>query len=166
MEERPKLKLELTLVDKSFEIVGWILIFAVWGLTITNYTSLPDTIPIHFNGSGQADGFGGKMNIFTLPLIASILFFGLTILNKFPHIFNYPSIITADNALSQYTNATRLIRYLKLIVVVIFGLITYMTIQNANEHTDGLGVWFLPLTLGLIFIPLTYFVIKSIKTKK
>jgi uncharacterized membrane protein len=166
MKERPKLKLELTLVDKTFEIVGWILIFAVWGLTITNYTSLPDTIPIHFNGSGQADGFGGKENIFTLPLIASILFFGLTILNKFPHIFNYPTNITLDNALSQYTNATRLIRYLKIIVVVIFGLITYMTIQNANGHADGLGIWFLPLTLGLIFIPLTYFVVKSIKTKK
>jgi hypothetical protein len=59
-----------------------------------------------------------------------------------------------------------MIRYLKLSIVVIFGLIAFKTIQNANGEADGLGVWFLPMTLGLIFIPLTYFVIKSYKTTR
>jgi len=112
MEARPKIKLELTTADTTIEIVGWFLIVAVWGLTITNYSNLPDTIPIHYNGAGQADGFGGKATILTLPLIATILFIGVTILNKFPHVFNYPTNITQDNAFRQYTNATRLIRYL------------------------------------------------------
>jgi len=166
MEARPKIKLELTTADKTIEIIGWLLIIAVWGLTITNYSNLPDSIPTHYNGAGQADGFGGKATILTLPLIATILFIGMTILNKFPHVFNYPTNITQDNAFRQYTNATRLIRYLKLIVVFIFGLIAFKTIQNANGEADGLGIWFLPLTMGLIFIPLTYFVIKSFKTKQ
>lgn len=164
MNERPKIKLGLTTIDKTFEILGWISIFAIWVLTITNYTNLPDTIPIHYNGAGQADGFGGKGNILILPLIATVLFAGLTILNKFPHVFNYPTNITAENALRQYTNATRLIRYLKFIIVVIFGLIALQTIRNVNGQTNGPAFWFLPLTLGLIFIPLTYFVIKSFKT--
>ena len=166
MNERPKIKLELTTTDKILEIVGWFLVIAIWGLTIANYSNLPETIPIHYNGAGQADGFGGKANILTLLLIATVLFVGLTLLNKFPHIFNYPANITQDNALRQYTNATRLIRYLKLIIVFIFGLIAFKTIQNANGNADGLGVWFLPLTLGLIFIPLIYFVLKSFKTIK
>lgn len=166
MNERPKIKLELTTIDKTFEILGWVSILAIWVLTITSYTNLPDTIPIHYNAAGQADGFGGKTTILTLPLIATILFIGMTILNKFPHIFNYPTNITADNAFRQYTNATRLIRYLKFIIVIIFGLIALQTIRNVNGQTNGLGVWFLPLTLGLIFIPLTYFVIKSFKTTK
>ncbi|MBK9292478.1 MAG: DUF1648 domain-containing protein [Bacteroidetes bacterium] len=166
MNERPKIKLELTTTDKTFEILGWISILAIWILTITNYTNLPDRIPIHYNGAGQADGFGGKDNILTLPLIATVLFVGLTILNKYPHVFNYPTNITTDNALRQYTNATKMIRYLKFIIVVIFGLISLQTIRNANGQTSGLGVWFLPLTLGLIFIPMTYFLIKSFKTTK
>ena len=166
MEERPKIKLELTTIDKIFEIFGWVSILAIWVLTITNYTNLPDIIPIHYNGSGQADGFGGKGNILTLPLVATVLFIGLTILNKFPQVFNYPTNITTDNALIQYISATRMIRYLKLIIVVIFGLIALQTIRNVNGQTRGLGVWFLPLTLGLIFIPLTYFVIKSFKKTK
>ncbi|QKG81194.1 DUF1648 domain-containing protein [Tenuifilum thalassicum] len=166
MSQRPKLKLELTTFDKTLEILGWSSILAIWVLTIINYTNLPDTIPIHYNGAGQADGFGGKATILTLPLIATVLFVGMTILNKFPHIFNYTTNITQDNALKQYTNATRMIRYLKLIIVIIFGLIAFKTIQNAHGQADGLGVWFLPLTLGLTFIPLTYYIIKTLKTKQ
>ncbi|OYQ33922.1 hypothetical protein CHU92_12600 [Flavobacterium cyanobacteriorum] len=165
MKERPKLKLEHTEADKTVEIIGWLLIFAVWILTIINYQSLPDIIPTHYNGAGVADGFGDKWMILTLPIVATVLFVGLTILNKFPHIFNYPAEITADNALRQYTNATRLIRYLKVIIVIIFGLIAFQTIRHANGQTEGLGIWFLPMTMGLIFIPLIYYLIKSTKTK-
>lgn len=133
MNESPIIKLQLTTTDKVFEILGWVSIIAIWVLTITNYANLPGTIPIHYNGAGQADGFGRKDNILTLPVIATVLFVGLTILNKFPQVFNYPTKITAENALRQYTNVTRLIRYLKFIIVVIFGLIILQTIRNVNE---------------------------------
>jgi uncharacterized membrane protein len=166
MDEKPKLKLELTTFDKTLETLGWTSILVIWVLVIINYTNLPDTIPTHYNGAGQADRFGRKGNILTLPLIATVLFIGLTILNKFPHVFNYPTNLTADNALKQYTNATRLIRYLKLIIVIIFGLIAFKTIQNTNRQADGLGIWFLPMALGLIFIPFTYVIIKSFKATK
>ncbi len=163
MAEGPKIKLELTIADKIIELIAWVLLFAIWVLIYTNYANLPETIPTHYNGAGEADGFGGKATILTLPFIASILFIVLTILNKFPHLFNYPTNITHDNAFKLYTNATRLIRYLKLIIVFIFGLIAYKTMQNAKGEADGLGVWFLPLTMGLIFIPLIYFVMNSLK---
>jgi uncharacterized membrane protein len=166
MEERPKIKLELTLSDKTFEIIGWLLICVVWALTITNYKSLPDIIPTHYNAAGIADGFGKKWMILTLPLVATVLFTGLTILNKFPHIFNYPNYITTENALIQYTNATKLIRFLKLSIVVIFGLISYQTIRHANGQTEGLGMWFLPVTMGLIFSPIIYFLIQSSRAKE
>ena len=39
MEQRPKIKLELAIADKTIEILGWLLICAVWGLTILNYTN-------------------------------------------------------------------------------------------------------------------------------
>jgi hypothetical protein len=59
-----------------------------------------------------------------------------------------------------------MLRYLKLIIVFIFGLITFKTINYANGDKDGLGVWFLPLTMGLIFIPMIYFLIKSFQSKQ
>lgn len=166
MNERPKIKLALNGTDKMIEFLACASLLAFWVFTIASYSDLPDTIPVHYDGAGEADGFGGKGNILALPIIATILFTGLTFLNKFPHIFNYPASITADNALRQYTLATRMIRYLKFIIIVIFGLIAWQTIRNASGETTGLGVWFLPTALGLIIIPITYFMAKALKTSK
>jgi uncharacterized membrane protein len=163
--ERPKIKLVPTSTDKLMDLLGWLILLALWALTITYYSTLPDTIPTHFNTAGEADGFGRKASIVSLPVVASLLYIGLTVLNRFPHIFNFPTHVTQDNALSQYTNATRMIRYLKLILVLVFAGISFQTIQQANGAGEGLGVWFLPLTLVLIFIPLIYFVIKSFQSK-
>ena len=165
-EERPKITLILTPSDKLVEVLGWLILLALWGLTISHYSSLPDTIPTHFNGAGEADGFGSKASIIGLPVIETLLFFGLTVLNRYPHIFNYPTAITEDNALRLYTLATRMLRYLKLVLVLVFGGIEFMTIQNATGKEAGLGAWFLPLTLVLVFLPLIYFVFKSVQANK
>jgi uncharacterized membrane protein len=166
MKDRPKIKLELTIADKIIELVGWISIVLVWIFTTTHFNQIPDIIPIHFNGAGQADGFGGKATIFTLPIISTLLFLLLTWLNNFPQLFNFPTNITKENALQQYIFATRLIRYTKVIVVVIFGMIEFKTIQNVNGKADGLGIWFLPIAIGMIFIPLIVYVIISKKAQK
>jgi uncharacterized membrane protein len=164
-EERPKLKIQLSPTDKVLELLGWGVLLALWAWTGTSFSNLPDSIPTHFNAAGEADGFGSKASIFGLPVIATLLYIGLTLMNRVPHIFNFPTPVTQDNALSQYTTATRMIRYLKLILVLVFAGISFQTIQQANGAGEGLGVWFLPLTLVLIFIPLLYFVVKSIKEK-
>jgi len=158
------MKTHLTKADKFIEILGWALVFTVWFFTIASYSGLPETIPIHYSFSGEADAFGGKGNIFTSPLVATIFFTGLTILNKFPKLFNYPNNISSEDARRLYRNASRLIRYLKLFLVIIFGLGSFQTIRIAIGQSSELGVWFLPLTLGLIFLPIIYFLIKGSRT--
>lgn len=161
MSKRPKIKIRLTPADKITETFGWGIIVATWSVVLMNYAQLPDIIPTHYNGAGVADGFGDKQSIFALPLLATVLFTGLGILNTFPHAFNYPIEITPENALRQYTVATRMIRWLKVVMALIFGAISYQTIQYAMGAGEGLGAWFLPLTIGLIVVPLIYFLIKS-----
>ena len=154
MEERPKLKLELTKTDKIVEITGWFSVAAIWSLIIITYNNLPNIIPIHYNITGEINRHGGKINILLLPLTATVIFVGLTILNKFPHIFNYLNNITKENALRYYTEATKLIRSLKLLFVIIFGFLEFGTIQVATGKADGLGTWFLLSMIGVCFIPL------------
>ena len=59
-----------------------------------------------------------------------------------------------------------MMRVLKLVIVLIFGLIVFRTIQNVNGNADGLGIWFLPLTMAMIFIPMIYFLINANRKKK
>ncbi len=137
MSTRPKIKIKLTSFDKAIELLASIAVLGIWFVTLSNYMALPKIIPIHYNLNGVADGFGNKANILLLPIIATLMFIGMTILNKYPHIFNYQGTITEQNAFRKYTNATRLLRIVKLITVIIFGLIVLKIIQDVGGDVSG-----------------------------
>jgi uncharacterized membrane protein len=166
MKERPKLKIEPTLTDNVIEIIGLLVLITMWVWTILNFSKLPETIPIHYDSSGQVNNYGNKGMIFMLPTIATILFIGMKILNKYPQIHKYSVNITLLNAKEQYTNSIQIVRFINVAIIIVFSLITFQTIQTAIGKTNGLGTWFLPLVLGLIFIPLIFFIFKSLKIKK
>jgi uncharacterized membrane protein len=137
----------------------------LWLFNLVHFNDLPATIPIHFNGSGIADSYGPRASIFGLPVIGTLLYIGLTVLQKYPQHFNFSVPITTENALYQYTNAVKMIRVLKIIILVLFFAIDYLTMLTAVGKGDGLGKWFLPFTFGVLFIPIIYFFIQSTKSK-
>lgn len=160
-EARPQLTIIRTPVDNAVDLIGWLLLAGLWAIPLFTYPDLPASIPTHFNGAGQADSYGRKETILILPAVATLLLTGMSVLNRFPHLFNYPAPITAENARRHYTNATRLIRYLKVTVALVFSLIVFRTVQTATDRAEGLGRWFLPLALALIFLPILMFMVKS-----
>jgi uncharacterized membrane protein len=156
--KRPKIRIWLTLFDLIIEIAGLVAVLAIWILLLATYSRLPDVIPIHFNSLGQVDNFGEKSEIFMIPAIATVLFVGMTILSRFPHVFNYPVKITENNAFMQYRNAARMIRCLNLSIVLVFEYIVLHTVLNTGK---SIGIWFAPFSLALIFVPVIYFMVKS-----
>lgn len=130
--KRPKYQPGLTSADKKLELIGWGVVVVTWLYTIINYSALPDIIPIHLNNWGEIDGYGVKKTIFALPVVSTVFFIILTILSRYPHIFSYyPKTITEDNYQEEYTIATKVIRWLKLIIVLIFGAIVFTAVQKA-----------------------------------
>ncbi len=163
--ERPKLQLTLSPLDKMVMMLGWIALIALWWLTLTRYHGLPNVIPTHYDAMGKIDAYGGKHTVFILPAIGTFLFLAIAVLNNFPQLFNYPIEITAENALRQYTNATRLLRLLQLMLVLVFLFIQFKTMKAASGGASGLGVWFLPTVLVCVFVPVAYFVARSLQNK-
>ncbi|CEN51470.1 DUF1648 domain-containing protein [Capnocytophaga canimorsus] len=166
MNNNPKLKLNLTQTDRIIEFFGWILLLTIWIWVLISYKNLPDIIPTHYNASGVADGFGEKVNLLILPLLATVLFATLTLLNKFPHKFNYLVEITPENAYRQYVNATRMLRALKLVIVIVFGLVIFQTLQYKVIQKHHITQYFPALTLMIIFVPIVYFIGKSFILEK
>ena len=164
MENRPKVNVSLSPLDKILESVGKLLIIIIWGLTLFVYFKLPTIIPTHFNAAGQPDGHGNKLTILILPIIATLLYFGLSKLNQFPQSFNYITTITEENAEKQYTIATRMLRILKISLLIIFSHIILFTYLTTIGITNGLGVGFLPFTLGLALIPIIFYIRQSFKS--
>jgi len=165
METRPKLILELEITDKLIDMASWLGLAFLWVFTITVYSDLPEIIPTHFDLSGQPNDYGSKMAIMFLPVIATLILIGLTVLNFYPHIFNYPAKITADNAAWQYRNATRMIRTLKMIIAFVFSLVVFLMYTSASGKLGFNSYWFMTLVLGSIILPLGYFVLRAVRRR-
>lgn len=154
--KKPKLILQKSQIDTVLDWLGLGAVISVWIVTVCIYTDLPQILPIHYNILGKPDGYGNKMHVLALPIVSTFLYVGICILNRFPHVFNYPVDITEKNANYQYALATRFLRYLKFILVILFEFIIYNIASQTN-----LRIWFLPCILGLVFIPLLYYVYKA-----
>ena len=157
--ERPKLTIELSNYDKFLEIISLILLVSIWIFVIYNYSALPEIINTHFDLNGKPDGSGDKKFIFGLPTVATLLYTLLTVLNRFPHTFNYTVEITEENALDQYTRGTKILRSVKFVLLGVFGYASWQTTSNVN-----ISPWFIPVMIVSLLTPIIYYnVKKSIK---
>lgn len=159
--ERPIIKIKKTSIDIVTEIIGVLGLILLIGLPLYYFDKLPETIPRHYGANGEPDGYSGKRMIWTLPIIGITMYLGMFWLNKYPHLFNYPQQVTKENAEILYTVGTKMIRTLNAIITCVFAYITYSTIQTAVGNQNGLGVWFIPVFLILIFGLTAYFIYKS-----
>lgn len=163
--ERPQIIIPFTVTDKIVEAIGVVALLSFWTMLIINYPKLPDIIPIHYNAAGEVDNFGHKISLFILPIIASVVFIGFSYLSKIPHTFNYMVEINTENARKQYTIATQMLRYLKLSITGVFFLIFHQTVQIVDGKTEFPRPYFLMLTMAMIFSPIVYFFIQSVRSK-
>lgn len=166
MEKRPKITIELNNADRIVEWLSWTLLIGIWVFASYGYLNLPEIIPVHFDAYGKPDDYGNKWSIFLLPFFSLFIVIGLTLLNRYPHIFNYPVKITEQNAKKQYIAATRLIRWLKIGILIMFGAILYQIHASAIEHSAGNAGLLLPVILLCTFIPMVIYFIVAFKLNK
>ncbi len=165
-EKRPRLKIKPRKSDKRLEIAGWAVILASWLLVAFSYSNLPEAIPVQYDFRGAVVKWGPKLRIFLLPVLSTVLFLGISLLNRYPHHMNYPVNITRDNAFRHYTIAARFNRYVKLLLALIFFIIALRTIEIAYGHSGQLGFWSLPIILVIFVTPMTTLLIYLFKKEK
>ncbi len=146
--------------DLILEILAIVGLLCFFGFTLYSITRVPDSVPTHFNARGNPDDYGSKTFLWMLPVIAFVVYSILSLVVRIPEKSNYPVTITPANARRQYTLRIRLLRYLKVAIVLMFFFISYKTVMVAQANSSGLGIWFLPVFLGIILIPLIiYFIL-------
>jgi len=145
-------------VDLALELFAFAILTISWATTLHHYPRLPRSIPRHFNVSGEPDVWGNKSNAFLLPIVSLALYAALTVLNRFPHRFNYPWPITESNARSQYALARQLLTAIKVAAGTIFAYSNWAQIETALGTRPGLGAWFLPTAVSVtLLIIVIYF---------
>ena len=160
---RPKIKIALQPFDIILEILGVIALIVLVTLPLIYFGDLPDKIPSHFNIKGQPDSYSQKSSIWVLPALGIFLYLAMHLINRYPHVFNYPQKITKDNALRHYSLATRMIRILSILITCAFAYLVYASIQTAIGRSSGLGVGFSPMFVISILGVIGYSLFKSMQ---
>lgn len=133
-------KSNLVLIIRILSVIGLVvqgfMILWVWEI-------LPDVIPIHYDFSGNADGFGNKSDLFLLLGLSFGFYFGLNWLSRHPQKFNYPWEIDQINAKRQYKLASIFVQILKLETIWLFTFIAFRSINSAINPANGIGTLFI-----------------------
>jgi uncharacterized membrane protein len=150
--------------SQQAKMLNWIAIagiVALFGIAIHAWVALPEAIPIHFGFDGKANGWGSKNFIWLFPIIGLLIYGMLTFVSRYPHTFNYIVQITEENALRQYQIACSMLNFLKTEMIWLFAYIDWQIFYLANTETPNLGIWFLPVSLIIIFGTLAYWLSQS-----
>ena len=137
-------------------VYGVVLVLQAW-------STLPDTIPTHFDASGNANGSGPKAMIWLLPSISVVLVPGMLFLSRFPWLSNVPIEITEENAEKQYGLIVRLLSLLACNISLLFTVLVYDTILIAGGGNSLLGTWFMPIFLIGIMAPILWYFYTAFK---
>lgn len=148
---RPKFNIPRTPVELLLQVVAFAGLVMVFFFVIQSWSALPDIIPTHFNAAGQVDSRGSKSTLLILPATITFLYLMLTILEYFPHTYNYPFRITPQNAERQYLLARLLLTWMKAELALIMAYLQWGWIQTALGRSEGLNILFLPVILIVVF---------------
>lgn len=162
--ERPVLKIKATPLDYFFEVIAGLLLIATWYYAATAYSDLPEKVASHFGINGEPDAYAGKSSIWALPAVASLLWMLLSIVNQFPHAFNFPYQLTKENVERQYRMAQRFIRIMKILISCIF-LFAVHSVVMASTTTNYSMKYTAAIIIGSIFIFIVMYFYISKKNK-
>ncbi len=150
-ESNTRVRVPLSALDWLTEGIALAALLSLVAMLISDYPDLPEKVPSHFAADGTPDGWSGRGMVLLLPAVAGVVYLLLTVLSRFPQIYNYPFRVAPGTERAHFAAARRLVIRLKAAIVLVFGYITWATIQTAHGEATGLGLWFAPVFLLLIF---------------
>jgi len=130
------------------------------------WNSLPSQVPIHFNAEGNADRWGSRSILLLLPGVCLLLFIGFSIVSRYPHRFNYPIMITAENAQEKYTLTRLLVSWLKVETILVISYMEWSMLQTAVGEYRGISIWLLPVCIAVLLGTIGWYLVQILRNSK
>ena len=143
------MKTENTRADRILDLLGWILLIGTLVYLILGWPSFPDQIPMHYNGAGEIDRWGGKGEIIFIEVM------------MYPQIWNTGVEVTAKNKEKVYRTLKYMLKTLKFLTALIFAYLIVNSLQSAP-----LPGWFTPAVMILVFGDMAFWLIRLFRIKK
>lgn len=123
--------------------------FVYW---LSVYDEPRSSAPVHFGFDGQPDRFGTSEAFWFVQVLGLGLFVAMTLLERVPHVYNYPFRVTDANRQRMYYVGRQTMLGLKTLLVTACAYVSVASIQTAVGRTNGLGAWFVPTLLVAVAV--------------
>ena len=154
------MKIKSSIIDIVLNVACIIVLLGVVIFLLVRWSSIPDQVPGHFNASGEVTRWDSKGTLIIMPIITVALYVGITILERFPQVWNTGVRITKENMFRVYRILKSLINIVKLLIVVTFASITII-----QSLAVALPIWLMPVLISLIFGTIIINIIRLVKAR-
>jgi uncharacterized membrane protein len=152
----PVLHLPRTQLEKLLEVLTALGFIALLAMTVWAYFALPAIIVTHYDISGRPNAYGDKGSLLIVPIIFSCLVVLMTLVmifvSRYPHLYNFPWPITAENAPRQYALARLFLHWLTLEIVCLLCSLQWIFIQAAQGSPPNLLLFFIPAMMLTLLV--------------
>lgn len=144
------------------------LIAAQWLVPLAAMSSLPEEIPIHFDLSGNPDGYGSRATLWLLPVIATFLGFLAIALLQYPSSFNVPG--RADIAALPEKQRFPIHDLMREMLLAIFVVVQIIMLSVTGLIIAFVGAKTFPfptyLILSFVVMPLVIVIVYLIRVSR
>ena len=157
----PIVRLHYSYLDIAAEVISLLALLFNYLVLWFYWSSLPDSIPVHFNFTGEPDRTGSRSELLVLQFLIAAAYLLLTIVSRFPRWYHYAWKITPDNAARQYSIARSLILWLKVLITCGMAYTTWSMIRIARGKAESLGFFSTTILLILVFVLIVTYLVKA-----
>ncbi len=127
---------------------------------------LPSRIPSHFDAAGHVNGWGSPVTLLFMPVFAVALYLLLSLVARFPSVFNYPVKVTEFNRAQLEQLALNLISWTKAEVLTFFAWMELVMVQAARNPAHGFKPYPVFMFVGILFATIVGFIVAMFRAAK
>jgi uncharacterized membrane protein len=139
---------------KTAEILSLAALAALAFITINVFDGphpLPGRIPTHFDALGHVNGWGSPHTLLFFPIFAAALYLFLTVIARFPALFNYPVKITESNRAQLEQITLNLISWIKAEMLAFFAWMEFAMVQAIRNPEQSFKPYPMWVFVGILF---------------
>lgn len=161
---RPRIEITPTTLDRVLDRLSLAGVLFIVALLASVWDRLPLRVPTHFGLAGRPDAWGSRNTLLLFLVIPAVTHIGLTVLSRFPWVYNYPVQVTQENYRRLYALGRGMMLWLRTEMVWLFVALGWQTIFVALGQASGLGSWLGVGPLAVIPGTVAYFAVRMYRT--
>jgi uncharacterized membrane protein len=156
-----KIQIRKNALDVIETLVSLVSLVGVVVYLVLAWDNLPDRIPAHYNALGEVNRWSDKSGLIVLPIISWLIFGIITLVERYPQIWNTGVAVTQTNRDQVYRLLKSMISLEKMLVLLMLASLTVLSSLSLS-----LPLWYLPAFIMVLIGTIASFIFRLNRLRK